>query len=763
VNMSPTKSSRTSRYLLSLIALVLFLALPGISAADDDDPPGRVARLNLIQGSVSFQPAGTQDWVEANPNRPLTTGDQLWADQDSRGELHIGSTAIRISDHTGLSILNLTDNVVQIQVAQGTADFRVVHMYDNETYEIDTANLAFTILRPGEYRVDVNQDGTQSIVTVRNGAGEVTAGGQAYKLDGGQQYIFSGSDQVNYDAESLPDPDGFDSWCRDRDHREDSSQSARYVSRDVIGYDDLDTYGTWRTDPTYGPVWVPTSVAVGWAPYHTGHWAYVAPWGWTWVDDAPWGFAPFHYGRWAYVGSSWAWVPGPVAVVGVGGPGVGVGWGVRPVYAPALVGFVGGGGFSAAIAIGGGAGVAWVPLGPRDVWVPGYHCSPAYMNNVNVTNSRVVNRTQITNVYNTTVINRTTVVNNVTVNKVVYSNQAAPGAVTAVSQKSFQSGQPVAASAVKVTPEQISNPKVVAAKPVEPTQEAVKGPSRPAPASARPPAAVAAHPVVTKMTPSPKAIPVGHTQPLTTAQYKPASQPGARPNTNFKAGSQPVNAAKPANPAANKPANNAEAAKPANPGNPAANKPANNAEAAKPANPPPANENRAAQPPNKFTPPPSRNANPGANNNSNPNTKPSPEAATRPEPAKSPNAAAPPPPNKFTPPPAHNANPGANNNSNPNTKPSPEAERKPNAAAPPPKPATPPPSQTNANRNEEANRPPAAAKPPAPPPQKPAPAARPEPKPEPKPEPRNQPHNEPKPDSKKPPKEQPKDKHPDNH
>ena len=115
MNTPITKTHRTSYFLLSLIALVLFLALPGVSAADDDDPPGRVARLNLIQGSVSFQPAGTQDWVEADPNRPLTTGDQLWADQDSRGELHVGSTAIRISDHTGLSILNLTDNVVQIQ------------------------------------------------------------------------------------------------------------------------------------------------------------------------------------------------------------------------------------------------------------------------------------------------------------------------------------------------------------------------------------------------------------------------------------------------------------------------------------------------------------------------------------------------------------------------------------------------------------------------------------------------------------------------
>jgi hypothetical protein len=697
--MPLTKTIRTSHFSLSLLALVLFLALPGISAGDDD-PPGRVARLNLIQGSISFQPAGTQDWVEANPNRPLTTGDQLWADQDSRGELHIGSTAIRISDHTGLSFLNLNDNVVQIQVAQGSADFRIVHKYDNETYEIDTANLAFTILRPGEYRVDVNQDGTQSIVTVRSGTSEVTAGGQAYNLDAGQQYTFSGTDQVNYDAESLPDPDGFDSWCLERDHREDNSASARYISRDVIGYDDLDSYGTWRTDPTYGPVWVPAGVAAGWAPYHTGHWAYVAPWGWTWVDDAPWGFAPFHYGRWAYVGGGWAWVPGPVAVVGVGGPrvGVAVGWGVRPVYAPALVGFVGGGGFSATIAIGGGIGVAWVPLGPRDVWVPGYHCSPAYMTNVNVTSSTVVNRTEVTNIYNTTVINNTTTVNNVTVNKIVYSNQSAPGAVTAVPQKSFQSGQPVAAAAVKVTPEQISNPKVVAAKPVEPTPQAVVGAARPAPVSARPPASVASHPVVTKMTPSPRAIPVGHTQPLSTAQYRPASQPGTRPNTNNKPASQPANAARPANPA-----------------NAAANRPANNAEPVRPANPPA----------------PARNA---------------PEGGAH-------------PPSKFTPPPSHNTNSGTNNNGSANTRENPEATRKPAAPPPAPKPATPPPSHTNARPNEEPVRPPAAAKPPAP---AARPEPKPEPRTEPhntnneqKPAAKKPPKEEPK--------EEPKDKHPDKH
>jgi hypothetical protein len=667
VKMPLQNSCRTSYFLLSFLACALFLSVPGITSAQDD-PPSRVARLNFMQGSVSLQPAGTEDWLDANPNRPLTTGDQLWADEGARGELHLGSTSIRVSELTGISFLNVSDQAVQIQVAQGSADIRILHMWDNENYEIDTSNLAFTILRPGEYRVDVDPDGTQTIVTVREGAGEVTAGGQAYNLNGGQQYAFAGTDQVNYSADYLPDPGDFDNWCADRDHREDNAASARYISREVIGYEDLDAYGTWRMDPTYGAVWAPTGVTGDWAPYHTGHWTFVAPWGWTWVDDAPWGFAPFHYGRWAYVGGGWAWVPGPVAVVGVGGARVvvaGGGWGVRPVYAPALVGFVGGGGFSASIAIGGGAaGVAWIPLGPRDVWVPGYHTSAAYMTNVNVTSTTIVNRTQITNVYNTTIINN----NTTNVTRITYSNQAAPGAVTAVPQAAFQGGRPVASSSVKVSAEEVSSPKVVSAKPIAPTAESVRGPARAAAASARPPAALASHPVVTKMVPSPKAIPVGHSAPLTPAAYKPATKPNARPNTSVKPATRPTIAAKPAGASGAKPAN-APAGKPANTAPPArnasnpggaeqpnnANRPAGNTNNNANSRPNPGtakDANSAAQPPTKPTPPSSRDkansheeaAKPAASAKQPAAVKPPPPAAPKPDaPAKPPTAEKPAP------------------------------------------------------------------------------------------------------------------------
>jgi hypothetical protein len=478
---------------------------PPAEAQAQPDPPGRVARLNYIQGSVSFQPAGTQQWIDANPNRPLTTGDNLWADQNSRGEVHVGSTAIRLSAQTGLSILNLNDQAAQIEVPQGSVELHLREIADTEAYEVDTPNLAMTILRPGDYRIDVDPNGTSSAITLRSGSAEITAAGKAYSVNPGQQYVFTGSDALTYDAHPAPGRDEFEDWSVSRDQLEDGSPSARYVSRDVIGYEDLDRNGVWRNDPEYGAVWVPSGVAVGWAPYHYGRWVYVAPWGWTWVEDEPWGFAPFHYGRWALVAGGWGWIPGPVVAVGVG---------VRPVYAPALVGFVGGGGFGVSFAIGGGAGVAWFPLGPRDVWVPGYHASAVYFRNVNITNTRVVNLTQVNNVY----VNRTTVVNNYT-----YAHNTV--AVTAVSRETFVNGQAVGRASVRVSADEIDHPRVMDSARLEPTQRSAFGSA--ASARALPPAALANRPVVTRMTPSAHAVALGHTQPLVNerAAYRPSTPP----------------------------------------------------------------------------------------------------------------------------------------------------------------------------------------------------------------------------------------------
>ncbi|HTX16933.1 MAG TPA: DUF6600 domain-containing protein [Candidatus Baltobacteraceae bacterium] len=663
----------------ALLLSVAALSILSGAAAADDDPPGRVARLNYIQGSVSLQPAGTQDWIDASPNRPLTTGDDLWADQDSRGELHVGSSVLRLSSQTGVSFLNLNDQITQLQLAQGSLYVRVRQLDEGEAFEIDTPNLAFSILRPGQYRVDVDPNGGSTMVAVWGGTGSVTGGGQAYTLNPGQEFSFTGADQLTYDAQPLGDRDDFDNWCFSRDQREDRSASARYLSRDVIGYDDLDDYGAWSNDPQYGAVWIPNGVAADWAPYHYGHWVFIAPWGWTWVEDEPWGFAPFHYGRWAVIGGRWGWVPGPVAVgVVVGGPVI------RPMYAPALVGFVGGGGFSLSIAIGGGAGVAWFPLGPRDVWVPGYRCSPVYVQHVNIYNTRVVNVTQVTTVYTNVYVNHnTTVINNYT-----YANNVR--AVTAVDRDTFVNGRPVGRASVRISQDQIRNPRVMDQAALQPTQRSAFGGQ--SNSQALPPAALANRRVVTKLTPAPNAVPIGHTQPLArggngapnnAAFGKASGQPNNQPSdrSGFQQSHQPAG----------------------NPGN------ANSGGNAQPGN----NNNSAHPGFRPFQPPSSNNGNANGNGNSNPtfNRNNQPANGAQPDneqPKNAPPAFRPPSHNNENP--GNNGNPGANGNVNPgqggNSRPNYNQNNPRGGFQPPPK------QQTETKPPAHNNPPPKESKPP---------------------------------------------------
>src|SRR5713101_3929086 len=290
------------RKCVGLLGMALLGAafLPPRAAADDNDPPSRVARLSHLKGQVSFNPAGTEDWASADLNRPLTTGDKLWTDRDGRAELQAGSAALRLSGETGFSFLNLTDHIVQIRLTAGTLKVRLKRLDEDETFEVDAPNLAFSLMRPGEYRIDVHEAGDATVITVRSGEGEVTGGGEAFTVHAEQRVTFSGAEQLSSTVETAGDYDDFDDWCLDLDRRGNSSKSPHYVSRDVIGYEDLDENGDWQPAPDYGYVWVPRTVVVGWAPYRYGHWVWIWPWGWTWVDEAPWGFAPFHYGRWIF-------------------------------------------------------------------------------------------------------------------------------------------------------------------------------------------------------------------------------------------------------------------------------------------------------------------------------------------------------------------------------------------------------------------------------------------------------------------------------
>ena len=439
---------------------------------DDRDPPTRAGRLSDVEGSVSFQPGGEGDWLDAVRNRPLTIGDNLWVDKDSRAEIQIGSTSIRLGPQTSLTFLDLGNDVTQIRLSLGSLYFRVRHFGGDDAFEVDTPNLAFNVNRSGEFRLDANENGDQTIATVYRGEAEITGSGNSYRLNDGQEGTFSGTDQLSYDVTDIQSPDDFTQWSRSRDEREDRGRSREYVSADVTGYEDLDDYGRWRSDPEYGNVWQPVGVPGDWAPYRYGHWAYVSPWGWTWVEDEPWGFAPFHYGRWAFVESSWCWVPGPVAVA--------------PVYAPALVAFVGGGGFSVGIGIG-AEPVGWFPLAPREVFVPWYRTSPTYVQNVNVTNTRV-SVVQVTNVYNNYTVNH--------VSNVTYVNQHVNNSVTVVNHDTFVNARSVHQNIEHVDARQLASARVTpaAVTNVQPSQQSFVGASHQV--QSRPPAQAISRPVV---------------------------------------------------------------------------------------------------------------------------------------------------------------------------------------------------------------------------------------------------------------------------
>jgi hypothetical protein len=717
------------------------IVLPTRAAAQDDqpqqdDPPSRVARLGYMEGSVSLEPAGEQDWVGADDNRPMTTGDKIWADKASRAELQLGSAVIRLSENTGVSFLNLDDRTAQVQLSSGVINIQVRRLDRDDVYEIDTPNLAFTITQPGKYRIQASEDGSNTVVTIREGNGEATGNGQTYSVHAGQSATFSGTDSLNADVEQIAAPDQFDTWADSRENRHEHSRSAQYLSADVVGYDDLDDNGDWRDERDYGHVWYP-HVEAGWAPYREGHWAWIDPWGYTWVDDSPWGYAPFHYGRWVSVSGRWGWVAGPREE--------------RAVYAPALVVFVGGGG-------GFGGNVGWFPLGPREVYVPSYPVSRAYVNRVNIS-STTVNTTVINNVYNTTVINKTTNVTNVT-----YVNRNVQGGMTAVPQRAFASAQPVARAAVQVNAREVAAAPVMHRVAVNPTREAVLGakassanrvtappaavanrqviakqaPPPPPPAFAARQQAMAAHPgqplpkrELASLRPAPsaaaathpavKVAPPGKPATPTTGQpannaarpgqpapgapaNQPANRPGNQPNPNERPGA--ANAAQPNQPEANRPGQ-PNRPEPNQPNRPPAAQPNNRPEPNQPNRPPAAQPNNRPEPNQPNRPPAAQpNNRPEPNQPNNPNRPSAAQPDNRPEPSQPnrPPAAQPnnrPEPNQPNRPPA----------AQPNNRPEPSQPNRPPAAQPNnrPEPSQPNrPAAAQPNNRPEPNRPPAA-------------------------------------------------------
>jgi hypothetical protein len=427
-----------SKILFLCITLAAAVLLP---AAVWAEPPARVGRLDLIDGSVSFRPASSQEWALATLNYPLTTGDQLWTDSGSRAEAHIARAAVRLAPQTDFSVLLLDDQTARLQITQGSLDIRLRSLGTDQSYEVVTPDSSIALLQPGSYRIDVPQGGATDVI-VRSGDARFSVAASSVQVSADQYALVTDPATGSFQLRVAPAPDAWEQWCIALDRNEDRYASDHQIPHSVVGWEDLDEYGAWVTLPDYGLCWQPTGVVPGWAPYRFGHWAWVGPWGWTWIDNEPWGFAPFHYGRWAFVSDSWYWVPGLIPP--------------HPIWAPALVVFFGGDDWGASFAS--GPGIGWCPLAPGEPYVPPYHVGRVYLRDINSAYARNQD------------------FDHFDARHYRYINRSVEGAVTVVPRQAFVDAQPVDRAALHLRQAEIGRAGVIGMGPsLAPGKDSILG------------------------------------------------------------------------------------------------------------------------------------------------------------------------------------------------------------------------------------------------------------------------------------------------
>lgn len=410
-NGAPWRS--VGRALVALIGCAGVLV--AITARADDDLPGRVARVANVQGTLRHAPGERAgDWSEIGLNDPVAQGDNLYVDRDGVAEVDYGGGQFRLAGETNLHVSRLDDRQLALFIAAGRVIVRVRVLEPDDSVHIDTPATQIALQRPGLYRIDVAADTPLTSVIVREGEAQVATPAGIETVWPGQTASSTGVATERIDIRNGGGLDGFDTWSAARDRVYEMPRQNAYVSRQMIGAADLDAHGLWQTFPGYGAVWFPT-VDPAWAPYRFGHWTWLSGWGYTWVDLAPWGYAPFHYGRWAHIGGRWGWCPGDFVA--------------RPVWAPALVAWYGGGSWSRGPH---GPVYGWVPLGWGEPFVPWWNrcndrCFDRYNRPyaVNVAERRDAPPTR-------------------------YANWQVPGGITAVPGSALRSGGPVAINRVPV-------------------------------------------------------------------------------------------------------------------------------------------------------------------------------------------------------------------------------------------------------------------------------------------------------------------------
>jgi len=438
---------------LPLMAVAQPAAPGSTSTADvagqpDTDPPPIAGSLAALAGSVSFHASGETQWSPATLNYPVTNGEGFWTEPQASATIDIADDTVVMDESTEFDVTALDQSQFVATEAQGAIFVHLNSLNQGQTLVVNTPRGAVQISQAGEYEIVAGDTNDATTITVVQGAAHISGTNLALDVGPNQTATITGSDTLQGTVGAFQE----DAFLKAQLQQvpPPPSQSVPQECQSMTGGQQLASYGRFTQTAQYGQVWYPSTVPSGWAPYRDGHWAYVAPWGWTWIDNAHWGFAPFHYGRWAQIDGRWGWLPGG------GAPYV---RGSYPIYSPALVAFVGVGGAGLGFSVGaGGYAPAWIPLGPHEPYYPWYHFHEGYFARIN--SSYGVPRTIIDRgptYYNTVNIHE----NNIFINR---------GAATVIPQAAFARGQSAMAAGRPLPERAFADARPLAGRlPVRPT------------------------------------------------------------------------------------------------------------------------------------------------------------------------------------------------------------------------------------------------------------------------------------------------------
>lgn len=289
-------------------AVVMLLGLLAAAVQAQPAPPTRVGRIAAIEGEVRWFDGQTRQWLAAVPNRVLLQGARLAVGPSGSAELQIGASALRLGPDTEIEATRLDDERLQIALARGSVAIRLHAAEVASDFEVTTPEARWQALRDGLYRIDRRADVSSG--SNWRGLLRATTPDIVLTVEAGQRLELAAGGGNAAARWLQPVDDAFAAaFLRDAEVAGSTPES---VSSQMTGVADLARHGSWQQHPQFGWVWTPQGMAPNWAPYRQGQWVWVQPWGWTWVDAAPWGFAPFHYGRWFPWGNRWFWAPGPV-------------------------------------------------------------------------------------------------------------------------------------------------------------------------------------------------------------------------------------------------------------------------------------------------------------------------------------------------------------------------------------------------------------------------------------------------------------------